>query len=59
LWATYEIKEIDVNVLPKCEPIILTKEQLEEEKKRAMKGENLGWPYSPAIQIIPKKRKKK
>jgi len=45
-------------ILPKCEPILLTKKQLEKEKERAMKGENLGWPWSPAIQqAIPRKKK--
>jgi len=35
---------------------ILTKEQLEEEKKRS---ENLGWPYLPAVYKIPPKRRYK
>ena len=34
---------------------ILTKKQLEEEKKRS---KNLGWPYLPAIYKIPPKKKK-
>ena len=34
---------------------VLTKKQLEEEKKRS---KNLGWPYSPAIYEIPPKKKK-
>lgn len=42
-------------VLPKIEPILLTKKQLEEERK---KSKNLRWPYSPAIYEIPLKRKK-
>lgn len=42
-------------VVPKIEPILLTKKQAEEERKRS---NNLGWPYSPAIsEVFPKKRK--
>lgn len=39
--------------LPKMEPIILTKKELEEERIRS---KNLGWPYSPAIYKIPPKK---
>lgn len=39
-------------------PLIITRKDLEKERKRAMKGENLGWPFLPEIQIIPKKRRK-
>ena len=35
--------------------LILTKKQLEEEKKRS---KNLGWPYLPAIYEIPPKKRK-
>ncbi len=35
-------------------PILLTKKQAEEEKKRS---KNLGWPYLPAIYEIPPKRR--
>ena len=43
-------------IVPKIEPIILTKKQLEEERKRS---KNLCWPYLPAIyKISPKKRDK-
>ena len=34
---------------------LLTKEQLEEEKKRS---KNLGWPHLPAIYKIPVKKNK-
>jgi len=43
-------------IILKIEPIILTKKQLEEERKRS---KNLGWPYLPAIYKIPPKRKEK
>lgn len=39
--------------------LLITREDLRKERKKAMKGENLGWPYLPAIQIIPKKKEKK
>ena len=42
-------------IVPKIEPIILTKKQAEEEKKRS---KNLIWPYSPAVYEIPPKKKK-
>ena len=42
-------------IVPKIEPIILTKKQLGEEKKRS---KNLCWPYLPAIYEIPPKKKK-
>ena len=35
--------------------LVLTKKQLEEEKRRS---KNLGWPYLPAIYKIPSKKKK-
>ena len=37
-------------------PILLTKKQAEEEKKRS---KNLYWPYLPAIYEIPPKNKDK
>lgn len=41
--------------LPIIEPFILTKKQMEKEKRRS---KNLGFPYLPAIyKALPKKRK--
>lgn len=36
-----------------------TREDLRKEREKAMKGENLGWPFLPRIQVIPKKKVKK
>lgn len=36
-------------------PILLTRKQLEEERKRS---KNLIWPYLPAIYEIPPRRKR-
>ena len=48
-----------MSVLPKCEPIILTKKQLEEEIKRSKARGEFGYPWLlPVIQIPPKKKKK-
>jgi len=30
---------------------------LKKERDRAMKGDNLGWPFSPSIQSIPPKER--
>lgn len=43
-------------ILPIIEPFILTKKQMEKERK---KSKNLGFPYLPSIHIaLPKKEKK-